>query len=192
MGKNKQVLRFAQDDRMDDFEHIDRSRKRLRTNRAAWLAGFVLLGVAAGTLVTSFAQRAGPASTIAVTGGTMIDGTGAGPVADAVVVIGGERILAAGPRGAVEVPPGATVLDARGKWIIPGLIDAHVHYSQSGGIYTRPDIIDLRERVPYEREMAGIRERLDATFRRYLCSGITSTVDVGGPFWNFEVRDKAA
>lgn len=165
--------------------------ERVTLVRSGWLAGLALLGAAGIFLV---AQRAGlaQASAIAVTGGTLIDGTGAGPVADSVVVMAGGRILAAGPRAAVEIPPDATVLNARGKWIIPGLIDAHVHYSQSGGLYTRPDMIDLRENVSYEREVAGIRERLDGTFRRYLCSGVTSTVDVGGPFWNFEVRDKAS
>jgi imidazolonepropionase-like amidohydrolase len=111
---------------------------------------------------------------------------------DAVVLLDGERILAVGSRSEVEVPRDARVVDARGKWIIPGLIDAHVHFFQSGGIYTRPDIIDLREAVPYERELAGIRERLAGTFRRYLCSGVTSVVDVGGPFENFRVRALAS
>ncbi len=163
---------------------------RLRT---AWLAGFMLLASIAILLVPNRAQWVlGPGSTLAVTGGTLIDGTGSGPVPGSVVVIAGGRILAAGPRATVEVPSNATVLDARGKWVIPGLIDAHVHYSQSGGLYTRPDVIDLREMVSYEREMDGIRSRLLGTFRRYLCSGVTATVDVGGPFWNFEVRDVAS
>src|SRR4030095_13741938 len=80
----------------------------------------------------------------------------------------------------------------RGKWIIPGLIDAHVHFSQSGGLYTRPDIIDLRSRRPYEKELEAIRERLPYAFERYLASGITGVVDCGGPMWNFDVRDIAS
>ena len=140
----------------------------------------------------SFAQGITPQSVITtVVGGTLIDGTGAGPVADSVVVIEGELILAVGPRSEIDVPRNAHVVDARGKWIIPGLIDAHVHFLQSGGLYTRPDIIDLRELVSYERELEGIRGRLVGTFRRYLCSGVTSAVDVGGPFWNFQVRGMA-
>jgi cytosine/adenosine deaminase-related metal-dependent hydrolase len=76
--------------------------------------------------------------------------------------------------------------------VIPGLIDAHVHFSQSGGLYTRPDIIDLRSRRSYEKEMEWIKQRLPFTFERYLLSGITSVVDCGGPMWNFEMRDIAS
>lgn len=131
------------------------------------------------------------APTLVITGATLIDGTGAAPVPGAVIVIGEDRILAAGSHAQVKIPKRVRVLDARGKWIIPGLIDAHVHFFQSGGLYTRPDVIDLRSRVPYEKELEGIRQRLSYTFTRYLCSGITSVVDVGGPMSNFTVRDIA-
>ena len=43
-------------------------------------------------------------------------------------------------------------IDGSGKWLIPGLVDAHIHLFQSGGIYTRPDIVDLREFKPYREE----------------------------------------
>jgi hypothetical protein len=46
--------------------------------------------------------------------------------------------------------------------------------------------------VPYEKELAWIRRRLPYTFTRYLCSGVTSVVDVGGPFANFNVRSRAS
>ena len=124
-------------------------------------------------------------------GATVIDGTGAPPIGDGVVLIQGQRIAAIGARETVKVPAGAGVIDVKGKWIIPGLIDAHVHFFQSGGLYTRPDIIDLRAIRPYEEEIAGVRARLRATFARYLASGVTATVDVGGPMWNFEVREMA-
>jgi imidazolonepropionase-like amidohydrolase len=128
---------------------------------------------------------------VVLSGGTLIDGTGAEPVKDAVVVIRGERIEAAGPRGRVNVPAKARRIDVTGKWITPGLIDPHVHFFQSGGVYTRPDVIDLRAHRSYEQELTWIRQRLPYTFERYLCSGITSVVDVGGPMWNFRVREVA-
>jgi imidazolonepropionase-like amidohydrolase len=128
---------------------------------------------------------------LAISGGTLVDGAGGPAVPDAVVVIEGERIRAAGPRDRVPVPEGARVLDAKGKWVTPGLVDAHVHFFQSAGLYTRPDVIDLRAKVPYADELKSIRERLPATFRRWLRSGVTATVDVGGPMWNFEVRELA-
>jgi imidazolonepropionase-like amidohydrolase len=132
-----------------------------------------------------------PAPITAFVGATLWDGTGRPPVPDAVVVLERDRIRAAGPRGKVQVPQGATVVDAAGKWIVPGLIDAHVHFFQSGGLYTRPDIVDLRAIRPYAAELDAIHAGLDDNFRRILASGVTAVVDVGGPFWNFDVRERA-
>src|SRR5438105_1915924 len=60
-------------------------------------------------------------------GATLIDGTGRGPIADAVVVVEGSRIKAVGTKGQVSYPPNATVVTLRGRTILPGLIDGHVH-----------------------------------------------------------------
>ena len=131
-------------------------------------------------------------ASLIIVGATLIDGNGGEPVPDSVIVIQGDRIVAAGPQSETPFPKGSETLDARGKWIIPGLIDSHVHFFQSGGLYTRPDVIDLRETVPYEDEIRTVGEQLQPTFRRYLCSGVTSVADVGGPMWNFVVRGQAA
>ncbi len=73
-----------------------------------------------------------------LSGGTLIDGSGAAPVPDAAVVMDGERIVAAGPRPAVSWPAGAEVIDVRGRTVIPGLIDAHDHLASHGyGLATR-------------------------------------------------------
>jgi len=63
----------------------------------------------------------------AVLHGTLIDGTGAGPVADSGVLIRGDRIVAVGKAGQVQVPEGAEVIDASGKTVMPGLIEGHAH-----------------------------------------------------------------
>jgi imidazolonepropionase-like amidohydrolase len=128
---------------------------------------------------------------LAVVGGTVIDGTGKAPQPNTTVLIGGERIAAVGPASDVEVPEGARIVNAAGKWVIPGLIDAHVHFFQSGGLYARPDIIDRRTVQPYEKEIEKVRERIPQTFARYIASGVTSVIDGGGPFWTFDVRDLA-
>jgi imidazolonepropionase-like amidohydrolase len=60
-------------------------------------------------------------------GGTLIDGTGKAPIANAVVVVEGTRIRAVGARGQVTVPAGANVINVQGRTILPGLIDGHVH-----------------------------------------------------------------
>ena len=131
-------------------------------------------------------------SVTVIQGATLITATGRPTVRNGAIVIEGGRIRDIGPRNEVRVPNNAQVVDARGKFVIPGLIDAHVHFSQSGGLYTRPDVIDLRSRRPYEKEMAWIKEHLPSTFERYLSSGITGVVDCGGPMWNFDVRDIAS
>lgn len=63
-----------------------------------------------------------------IEGGTLIDGRGGAPLLDSVVVIEGNRITAIGPRGRTEIPEGAEVIPATGKFILPGLSDMHVHW----------------------------------------------------------------
>ncbi|MCB0844937.1 MAG: amidohydrolase family protein, partial [Bacteroidetes bacterium] len=85
----------------------------------------------------------------------------------------------------------AEIIPVEGKWMIPGLIDAHVHFFQSGGLYTRPDVIDLRKLVPYEEEQQRVWEQKEDFMKRYLSVGITDVCDVGGPMTNYQVRDFA-
>ncbi|WP_425153290.1 amidohydrolase family protein [Candidatus Palauibacter sp.] len=73
------------------------------------------------------------AQTTAIVGATLIDGNGGAPMADATVVVEGDRITAVGPRAEVEVPPGAQVIDGAGKFITPGFVDTNVHISLYGG-----------------------------------------------------------
>lgn len=72
---------------------------------------------------------AGPASaeTIALVGGNVVDLAGKAPIRDAVVLIEDERIQSIGPRATISIPPGARVIPMDGKWLIPGLMNMHVH-----------------------------------------------------------------
>ena len=65
---------------------------------------------------------------LAIVGAQLIDGTGAGPVTDSVIVIRDGRIQAAGSRDTTPVPSGAEIIDASGQTVIPGLVDLHAHY----------------------------------------------------------------
>jgi imidazolonepropionase-like amidohydrolase len=131
------------------------------------------------------------AETIALVNGTLINPGSSQIVRNATIVIDGNRIAAAGDAKTITAPTGARVIDCKGKFILPGYIDSHVHFFQSGDLYTRPDAVDLTKVRPYAEEIAWIKKNLPDTFARYLRSGITSVVDVGGPFWNFEVRKSA-
>ena len=64
---------------------------------------------------------------IVITGATLIDGSGAAPVRDAVVVIKGDSIVAVGRRGRIRIPNDARIIDARGLLVAPGFIDPHNH-----------------------------------------------------------------
>ncbi|UCD37619.1 MAG: amidohydrolase, partial [Fidelibacterota bacterium] len=77
--------------------------------------------------------------TTAITGGTLVNTNGEAPLKNAVVLMSGNRITQVGPGTEVGIPPEVAVISAKDKWIIPGLIDAHIHFFQSGGLYTRPD-----------------------------------------------------
>jgi imidazolonepropionase-like amidohydrolase len=138
------------------------------------------------------AATAAQAQDLVVRGGTLVNPDGRAPIENAVIVIRDGRIAEVGRAGRVRVPAGIPVLEAAGKWIVPGYVDSHVHFFQSGGLYTRPDGIDLRRAVPYEQEVASVHARLDDAFARYLASGVTAVADMGGPMWNFDVRARSA
>jgi imidazolonepropionase-like amidohydrolase len=85
--------------------------------------------------------------TLALVGGTLIDGTGSPAVPDSVVLIEKGHIIAAGPRSAVKIPGGAKKIDARGKTILPGLWDMHAHVEQVewGPIYLAAGATTVRD-----------------------------------------------
>ncbi|HEY2797444.1 MAG TPA: amidohydrolase family protein [Thermoanaerobaculia bacterium] len=79
------------------------------------------------------------ATTIAFRGATLIDGTGAPPRENALLVIADGRVVSVGaatPKALAALPPGTKVVAAEGKWIVPGLIDAHVHAESDDDLKT--------------------------------------------------------
>jgi imidazolonepropionase-like amidohydrolase len=108
-----------------------------------------------------------------------------------VIVTRGGRIECAGPRHACPIPDDVRAADLKGHWITPGIVDAHVHFSQTGWADGRPDALDVRERHPYERTMADGEAHPERWFRSYLCSGVTSVFDVGGYAWTIPLARRA-
>lgn len=79
------------------------------------------------TLNCAVVVAADGAATIALVGGSVVDLDGGAPISNAVVLVVGERIVAVGRANEVEVPPEAEVIDVGGAWLIPGLMNMHVH-----------------------------------------------------------------
>jgi imidazolonepropionase-like amidohydrolase len=98
---------------------------------------------------------------LAIVHGTVLDGLGGPPVPDGVVLIRNGRIEAVGPAASVSMPKDAQVIDARGKTVLPGLADLHVHL-QGGwnGI---------------DNDLLGYQRYLDAL----LYAGVTTVFDTG-------------
>jgi imidazolonepropionase-like amidohydrolase len=127
-------------------------------------------------------------TTTAITGVTVVDPTTGERRIDQTILVERGRIATIAPTRELHVDPRARIVDAAGKWAIPGLVDAHVHFFQSGSPYTRPDIVDLRARFAYDEELARTRRRIFATLARWLASGVTAVADLGGGSWTFDVR----
>lgn len=96
---------------------------------AAALAGTSAVLTAAAPRATAAAGQEGrrPGGDLVIEGGTLLDPATGEVTEDAVVVIVDGVVRAAGRRGRTGVPEGAKVLDAHGRWILPGLVEAHIH-----------------------------------------------------------------
>src|SRR5712664_3444304 len=158
----------------------------------AWIVALCVVSVALSGCAAE--ERKPVGSSVAIVGATVVHperNAAEASVPDSTIVVTGNRISAMGRTGTIAVPAGSTIIDGRGKWVVPGLIDGHVHFFQSGNLYTRPDAADFNAWMPYAREVERNKARLPATFKVWLASGVTTVVDVGGPFWNFDMRDIA-
>src|SRR5256886_5923675 len=138
-------------------------------------------------IAVSILSLSARAEKISLVGGTVINPADGKALSNATVVINGNKIerVAIGKQDAASL---GKQIDCSGKFILPGYIDTHIHFFQSGDLFTRPDGADLNSVRPYKDEVAWVKSHVNDVFARYLGSGITSVVDVGGPFWNFEVR----
>ena len=84
-------------------------------------------GIVIVTCQVAFAQGAASSKTKAIIGASVVTLNGSPAITDAVVVIDGDRIVAVGPASTTKAPPGAELIKAAGKWIVPGLMNMHVH-----------------------------------------------------------------
>ncbi len=110
-----------------------------------------------------------PKPKTALTGAILIDGTGKKPLEQAIVLVEGSRIATVGTAQTVAVPEDATVIDAAGRYLLPGLIDLHVH------IY-HPGFVPLPPKGGDAASYAGLVAMRN--LRSALQAGITTVRDV--------------
>ncbi|HLZ52670.1 MAG TPA: amidohydrolase family protein [Candidatus Acidoferrum sp.] len=120
------------------------------------LSRYVLLALSVASLFCSCSSA--PPASLAITHVTLIDATGAAPKPDTTVLIADKEIAAIGPSKSLLIPRHTKTLDATGKFLIPGLVDMHVHLTGAS-------------------EPAGSREFI---LPLLLANGITTVRDMGG------------
>ena len=117
-------------------------------------------------------------TTIAFTGGRMLDGTDKPPVENATIVVRGGKIVAAGPAASVTVPAGATRIDVTGKTVMPGLVNAHGHIGNTMGLESDAKF----------HTMENLQRQL-ALYARY---GVTTVFSLGGDSeYGFKLREQS-
>lgn len=113
------------------------------------------------------------AQTLVLSGGRLIDGYGGPPLENAVIVIQGNRITAAGREGIVPIPAGARVIDTNGYTVMPGIMDMHVHLMILGhGDYDHWD-------ATYQDKFRDVIMPIAA--KELLMAGVTTARDLGAP-----------
>ncbi len=129
-----------------EFDHFEAVREGYEEALPTFIERAAQANLQALTQLASVAKHL-PARRLALVGGTLIDGGGGKAIPDAVVLLEDDRIVAAGPRAKVHVPRGSATLDARGKWILPGLWDMHAHFEQVewGPIYLASGVTTVRD-----------------------------------------------
>lgn len=128
-------------------------------------------------------------SKIYITNVTLVDVEKQKLIPNATVGITGNSITSVSTKK-TTLPADATIIDGTGKFLMPGMTDAHVHFAQSGGLYTRPDAINLQKYMPYSKEIEWTHDNMQEVLKRYIQNGITNVIDVGSSVNFLKLRDK--
>lgn len=116
---------------------------------------------------------------------------GNGEVLEYGVIVVKEGIIAAIGGKETAIPDNAEVIDVAGKYITPGLVDAHMHFSQTGFFDGRPDVLDIRDSIGYVAVQDLQKNNPERYYETYLRSGVTAVYDVGGFTWSLELQNTA-
>ncbi len=148
--------------------------------RMARLLPLALLAIAALAVVDAARGQTKPApspNTLVLTKFTLIDGNGGAPLQTAALVAQDGRITYVGPAAQLKTPAGAVVQDLSGKFVMPGMIDLHVHVAESDGAVQDP-------------KRTFTRANVEKDLRLYASYGVTSVLSMGSdqPLV-YEIRD---
>ena len=122
-----------------------------RRPAAFLLAGLVALGIQPQP------DRSALLRPVFIVGGTLIDGTGAPPRRNEGILVEKGRFRIVGSEALKRAPRDARTIEASDKWIVPGFIDGHVHFFQTGGLDARPDVVPNPNGVAYRDVVGEIR-----------------------------------
>ena len=121
--------------------------------------------ITAAAAALALPAAAPPPADVAIVGATVLPMEGRERLADQTVIVSGDRISAVGPRASVAVPKGTQVIDGRGKYVMPGLVDMHVHLApapgNAGDAAQRALAVMLAHGVTTARGMAGSPANLE-------------------------------
>ena len=145
------------------------------------------LTAAALVFAATFSTSAQAPKRLALVGGMLLTGYDVPPIHHAAVIVEGDKIVAAGPKSEVAIPPGATIIDTSGRTMLPGLIEAHGHLIALGhGSY--------ETWFPWIAAHGGdqmLAKVMAISARQLLMAGVTTTVDLGGPLQaSLAIRDR--
>ncbi len=117
----------------------------------------------------------------AYVGATLIDGTGGEAIQDGTLIVSGDGLTYVGPTAAAPLATVSEQIDVSGKFITPGFIDTHIHFMESSRIHMDKSVQALDSSLTEADDIAWMKERLGYTLERYVCSGVTTVVSLGGP-----------
>ena len=131
------------------------------------------------TLLLLFSGIVNATESIVLRGATLIDGTGAPPLENSVIVIEGNKFSLVGSEKDINIPEGANIIDAQGKYIIPGMMDANIHLFRDVSIEFIARYEDRLELLIAEAAQISLKY------------GLTTVFDTWGPLQPLmNVRDR--
>lgn len=147
------------------------------------MRSFIFIALCFALLSVNAQESLRPDVPVAIVGGMLLDGYEAEPIHNSVVVFEEGRITAVGEQHNTTIPENAVVINAGGRTVMPGLIDAHMHIDLIGhGEYD--------DYYAFLNEMERLPEAMAIAAKQMMRGGVTSGLDLGAPFQILDFRER--